>query len=200
MEISDVTYVGSYPRESKSPSQWLPEYAFIGRSNVGKSSLINMLLDRKDLARVSGKPGKTQMLNFYRIDDYWTICDLPGYGYAKLSKKHRDSMKKMVDTYLLKRKQLQCACVLIDSNIPPQQIDIDFVNWLGAEGIPFVLIFTKADRIKDPKLEKNIEEVKNKLLEYWESLPQIFVSSSKDSRGREEILQFIQEVNTRFHS
>lgn len=199
MDYIETKYVGSFPKVGKAPKNWIPEYAFIGRSNVGKSSLINCLLGRKDLARVSSTPGKTQMLNFYEIERKWTICDLPGYGYAKLSKKHRASMSKMVNNYLLNREQLQCAFILVDSNVPPQKIDLDFINWLGSNQIPFVIIFTKADRVKPTKLEGNIQAVKDALLEYWEELPQFFVSSSNDGRGKEEILNFIQEVNQSFH-
>jgi GTP-binding protein len=199
MDYQEIKYVGSFPRVSKAPKNWLPEYAFIGRSNVGKSSLINALLGRKDLARVSSTPGKTQMLNFYEVEGKWTICDLPGYGYAKLSKKHRTSMQKMVNQYLLNREQLQCAFVLVDSNIPPQKIDLDFINWLGENQVPFVVIFTKADRVKPARLEENIDAIKQALLEYWEELPPFFVSSSNDGRGREEILKFITEVNRSFH-
>lgn len=191
--------MGSFPKASESPQMEIPEYAFIGRSNVGKSSLINALLGRRDMAHVSGKPGKTQMLNYYHIDEQWMVCDLPGYGYAKLSKKHRTSLERMVKGYLVRRLQMQCAFVLIDSNITPQAIDLEFVNWLGSKGIPFVLIFTKADKPKKDKLEKNVEAFQQKLLEDWESLPTHFVTSSLTGAGSEEILSFINEVNEGFY-
>lgn len=198
MEIHHSAYVGSFPSEAKSPQAGLPEYAFIGRSNVGKSSLINMLCDRKEMAHVSKKPGKTQMLNFYLIDKSWYIVDLPGYGYAKISKRKRAEWKRMIEGYLVKRNTLQCAFVLIDANVPPQKIDVDFINWLGEKRIPFVIIFTKTDRLKPEKLEENLEEIRKELYKYWHELPQQFITSSIDRGGREEILNFIGGVNQSF--
>ncbi|MBR9921746.1 MAG: YihA family ribosome biogenesis GTP-binding protein [Bacteroidetes bacterium] len=198
MTVNKISFVGSFPRVTKCPKKEDPEYAFIGRSNVGKSSLINAMVDRSNLAHTSGKPGKTQLLNFYKVNDSWMICDLPGYGYAKLSKKHRASLEKMVRSYLERRIQLQCAFVLIDSNIPPQQIDLEFINWLGANGIPFVIVFTKADKPKKKKLEANIEAFQAAMLENWAEMPQQFITSSQEKTGTEEILSFIEDINTQF--
>jgi len=198
MEIKEAEHVGSFPSERQSPKDHKPEYAFIGRSNVGKSSLINMLSKKKDLARVSNTPGKTQLLNFYLIDKSWYIVDLPGYGYAKISKKKRYEWEKMIEGYLLHRKNLGCAFVLVDSNIPPQLIDIEFINWMGKMNIPFVIVFTKADRLKSSEKRKNIDAFNNELLKYWNELPQQFVTSSAKKAGSEAILQFIEEVNIAF--
>ena len=196
MEIHQVAYAGSYPTEAQCPKDQKPEYAFIGRSNVGKSSLINMLTGRKEIARTSKKPGKTQLLNFFLVDGVWYLVDLPGYGYAKISKSKRREWEKMIQGYLKKRQNLQCAFVLIDANIPPQKIDIEFVNWLGEMRVPFVLVFTKTDRLNPEELEVNTERFRQALLEYWEQLPQQFVTSSRTNQGREEILDFIGGVNT----
>ncbi len=193
--ITDVEYIGSYPTEKQCPKSNKPEYAFIGRSNVGKSSLINMLMGRKDLARVSKKPGKTQYLNYYLVNKSWYIVDLPGYGYAHISKKKRREWEKMIEGFLITRATLQCAVVLVDANIPPQQIDIEFMNWLGKMQIPFVVCYTKTDRVKPHQLEENLQAIRNELLKYWNDLPQQFVTSSNKSVGREEVLEFIKEVN-----
>lgn len=198
MKINEANYIGSFPSESKSPKDQKPEYAFIGRSNVGKSSLINLLCERKDLARVSNKPGKTQMLNFYLINTSWYIVDLPGYGYAKISKSKRHDWEKMIEGYLLRRNNLGCAFVLIDANVPPQEIDIEFINWMGKMQVPFVLVFTKTDRLKPDKLNRNIQEFRNELHKYWNEVPQHFVTSSTKRTGGEEILEFIESVNVNF--
>lgn len=195
MDINASFYKGSYPAESACPKDGFPEYAFIGRSNVGKSSLINMLCDRKELARVSKKPGKTQMLNFYLINHDWYLVDLPGYGYAKISKKKRQEWRRMVEGYLVKRSMLQCAFVLLDSNIPPQKIDIEFINWLGEARVPFVIVYTKVDRLKPEEVEPNIQLIQEELLKYWNELPRQFVTSANDRLGKSEILNFIEEVN-----
>ncbi len=195
MEIKEAEYVGSFPSERQSPKDSKPEYAFIGRSNVGKSSLINMICNKRDLARVSNTPGKTQLLNFYLINKSWYIVDLPGYGYAKISKKKRYEWEKMIEGYLLHRKTLGCAFVLIDAYVPPQNIDIEFVNWMGKMSIPFVIVFTKSDRLGSNEKRKNIEAFNNELLKYWNELPQQFVTSSSKRLGAEAILQFIEEVN-----
>ncbi len=197
MEVHQIAFAGSYPAESQCPKDEKPEYAFIGRSNVGKSSLINMLTGRKELARTSKKPGKTQLLNFFLVDGSWYLVDLPGYGYAKISKRKRREWEKMIQGYLVKRATLQCAFVLIDGNIPPQKIDIEFVNWLGEMRVPFVLVFTKTDRPKPEQLEANIEAFRAALREYWETMPPQFVTSSRSGAGRRELLDFIGEVNAK---
>lgn len=197
MKINDAVYVGSFPSEGTCPKTNQPEYAFIGRSNVGKSSLLNMLCERKDLARVSKKPGRTQHLNFYHIDKNWYIVDLPGYGYAKISKKKRKEWEHMIYTFLQKRQTLQCTFVLIDANIPPQKIDIEFINWLGEMRIPFVIVYTKVDRLHRDKIAKNVEVIQQKLLETWTELPAQFLTSARENIGRQEILNFMTEVNER---
>ncbi len=199
MEINYSDYKGSFPRESACPKEEKPEYAFIGRSNVGKSSLINMLTDRISLARVSKKPGKTQMLNFYLMDDRWYLVDLPGYGYAVISKKKRHEWERMIQGYLQKRENLQCAFILIDANIPPQKIDIEFINWMGQARIPFVIVYTKTDRLKPEQVDVNIKIIQDELLKHWNELPQQFISSSNNKRGKEEILEFIDGVNNQFY-
>ncbi|MBP6812085.1 MAG: YihA family ribosome biogenesis GTP-binding protein [Saprospiraceae bacterium] len=191
MEISSADFVASYPKESACPRGGPPEFAFIGRSNVGKSSLINMLTARKGLAKVSGTPGKTRLLNFFLINKLWHLVDLPGYGYARVSKGDRKGLGSLINGYFARRLELSCAFVLIDSNIPPVKIDIEFINSLGELQVPFVIIFTKADRIGKPKLEENIASFMGKLSENWETLPTYFVSSAERRTGREEILEFI---------
>lgn len=198
MIINEADYSASYPRLTACPKQSIPEYAFIGRSNVGKSSLINMLLGRKDLARVSKKPGKTQMLNFYIVNKKWHLVDLPGYGYAKISKSKRNEWRKMIESYLQKREQLQCAFILLDANIKPQQIDIDFINWMGEARVPFVIVYTKADRSKPNELETNVKNIQAALLEHWNELPQQFITSSNNGDGREDVLNLIEEVNEKY--
>jgi len=186
MIIKDAAYVGSFPSEAKCPQDERPEFAFIGRSNVGKSSLINMICGRKKLAYISNKPRKSQSLNFYLINESWYIADLPGYGYAKISKKKRSEWERMTQGYLVKRQTLQCAFVLIDANVPPQANDIEFINWLGEQRIPFVIAYTKLDKVKEKHRDRNIEAIQQALLEHWHELP-----------GREEILAFIEEVNAK---
>ena len=194
MEITNVAYIGSFPRESMCPQSGLPEFAFIGRSNVGKSSLINMLSGRKDIAKVSKQPGKTQMINYFEVDERWYLVDLPGYGYAKISKKTRESWSKMIHYYLRERLPLQAAFVLIDSRHPLQKVDQEFIAWCGENGIPFVLVFTKADKVRGANVEDNVEQIKEALLEDWEELPQTFITSAEKGYGRAEILAFIEEV------
>ncbi len=196
MIIKDAEYVGSFPSEAQCPKDGLPEFAFIGRSNVGKSSLINMLCERKKLAYISNKPGKTQTLNFYRINDAWYVVDLPGYGYAKISKKKRKEWERMTQGYLTKRQALQCAFVLIDANVPPQASDVEFINWLGEKRIPFVIAYTKLDRMKENQRDQHIEAIQQELLKHWHALPQQFRTSANKGWGRDEILQFIEQVNT----
>ncbi len=195
MEIVLAAYSGSFPSESRCPRDEKPEYAFIGRSNVGKSSLINMLTGRKNMARVSKTPGKTQMINYYLINGDWFLVDLPGYGYAKISKTKRQEWRRMVEGYLVKREQLQCAFILIDANVKPQKIDIEFINWLGEVQVPFVIVFTKTDKSRPEQIEQSIEEFRTALLEHWHELPQQFMTSSNSRAGKDEILHFINELN-----
>lgn len=193
MEIKSVEFVASYPRETACPKDGLPEFAFIGRSNVGKSSLINMLTV-KGLAKVSGTPGKTQLLNYFLINSKWYLVDLPGYGYAKVSKEKQRSLSGMINGYFLNREQLSCAFILIDSNIPPTKIDIDFVNGFGEHSIPFAIVFTKIDRVGKMTVEKNVGLCMDKLAETWETPPHYFLTSSEYKNGKEEILDYIGEA------
>lgn len=199
MEIKTSSYIGSFPSVGSCPKEERPEYAFIGRSNVGKSSLINMITGRNNMARISKKPGKTQMINYFLIDGTWNLVDLPGYGYAKISKSKRQEWRIMVEGYLIKRELLQCAFVLIDANISPQQIDLEFINWLGQVTIPFAILFTKADRSKPAEIEKNVENFREKLLETWNALPPQFITSANSGIGKLEILGLIAEVNDKFY-
>ena len=198
MDIHQTAFAGSYPSEAQCPTDGKPEYAFIGRSNVGKSSLINMLTGRKNIAHTSRTPGKTQLINYFLADGQWYLVDLPGYGYARISKRKRQEWRRMIEGYLQKRQTLQCAFILVDANIPPQQNDIDFINWLGESRIPFVIVFTKTDRLKPQDLEKNIDAIRQALHQFWNELPQQFITSSNKSMGREEILKFIGEVNEQY--
>jgi len=195
MDIAQSQFVISNSRVEDCPNSQLPEYAFIGRSNVGKSSLINMLTGRKSLAKVSGKPGKTRLINHFLINDRWHLVDLPGYGYAKVSKKEKKVFQKFITDYFKKRKQLVNAFVLVDSRHEPQKIDLEFMQWLGENAIPFSIIFTKTDKLKPMALEKNIVHYKSVLMEYWQELMPIFLSSSKDKTGRDEILNYIGNIN-----
>lgn len=194
MTIHDIEFKGSFPEQRQAPDDGKPEFAFIGRSNVGKSSLINMLTERKDLARISNVPGKTQYLNYFLINDGWYLVDLPGYGYARVSKKLRKSWRLMMDHYFRKRESLQCVFVLLDGNIGPQKVDIEFINWLGEIGIPFILIYTKVDRCKPHELEANVAAIRAALLEYWEELPPDISTSATQRTGRDEVLQIITET------
>ena len=198
MDVHNTAFAGSYPTESQCPADGKPEYAFIGRSNVGKSSLVNMLTGRKNIAHTSRTPGKTQLINFFLADGQWYLVDLPGYGYARISKRKRREWRRMIEGYLQKRQSLQCAFILVDANVPPQQIDIEFINWLGEARIPFVIVYTKTDRLKPEELESNISAIQQALLQYWQELPQQFITSSVKGEGRDEILQFINEVNERY--
>ncbi len=200
MEVQTAEYRGSYPNVRTCPPDSRPEFAFIGRSNVGKSSLINMLTNRNNLAHTSKKPGKTQMINYFLINQAWHLVDLPGYGYAKISQTKRREWEQMINGYLTQREQLQCAFVLLDSNIPPQAIDVEFINKLGEIRIPFVLVYTKADRSKPGQLEKNLEAIRAALLNYWNTLPQQFVTASPKKLGRKEILAFIAEVTDQYEA
>ncbi len=181
---------------SKCPNTAIPEYAFIGRSNVGKSSLINMLTAKKNLAKTSGKPGKTQLINHFIINDNWHLVDLPGYGYARVSKSAKRTFQKFITAYFEKRRQLVCAFVLVDSRHEPQKIDTDFMEYLGVNQIPFSIIFTKADKLKERKLEENINTYKQILLEgIWSEMPPYFISSASNGLGKEDILNYIGEIN-----
>lgn len=196
MVIKSAEFVISNSRVEKCPTTGLPEYAFIGRSNVGKSSLINMLTARKGLAMTSQKPGKTQLINHFIINDAWYLVDLPGYGYARLGKDSRDSLRRMIEDYVLERKELVLLFVLLDCRHEPQKIDLEFIQWLGEEGVPFALVFTKADKLSKGRLAANVEAYKAKLREEWEELPPIFVTSSEERMGRDELLGYIEEINT----
>ncbi|MBF1389913.1 MAG: YihA family ribosome biogenesis GTP-binding protein [Porphyromonas sp.] len=196
MVIKSAEFVISNSRVEKCPTTGLPEYAFIGRSNVGKSSLINMLTARKGLAMTSQKPGKTQLINPFIINDVWYLVDLPGYGYARLGKDSRDSLRRMIEDYVLERKELVLLFVLLDCRHDPRKIDLDFIQWLGEEGVPFALVFTKADKLSKGRLAANVEAYKAKLHEEWEELPPIFVTSSEERMGRDELLGYIEEINT----
>ena len=195
MKIRSADFVMSNSNVTKAPQERMPEYAFIGRSNVGKSSLINMLMERKDLAKISGKPGKTQLINHFKINEEWFLVDLPGYGYAKVSKKKRTIFQFFIENYFKEREQLVCTFVLIDSRHDPQKIDLEFMKFLGENQIPFCIVFTKADKLGSSKLNKQITSYKKKLLNTWESLPMSFITSSTSGLGREEFLNFIDEVN-----
>jgi GTP-binding protein len=194
MEVRSAEFVASYPRESMCPKDGLPEFAFIGRSNVGKSSLINMLTARKGLAKVSGTPGKTRLLNFFIINKSWYLVDLPGYGYARASKSVQKELSAMINGYLRQREPLAVAFILVDSSIPPMKIDLDFINSLGEMGVPFSIIFTKSDRLGSTTRDKHIGAFMTSLSESWEQLPQYFVSSSERRTGRDEILEYIGRV------
>ncbi|WP_196890709.1 ribosome biogenesis GTP-binding protein YihA/YsxC [Aureivirga marina] len=195
MKITKSEFVISNTDVSKCPKDAIPEYAFIGRSNVGKSSLINMITGRTSLAKTSSTPGKTQLINHFKINDNWFLVDLPGYGYAQVSKSKRQTFQKFIKDYFLQREQLVCSFVLVDSRHAPQKIDVEFMQWLGENGIPFGIIFTKADKLKSSQLNKNIQSYKKELLKTWEELPINFVTSSAHKKGGEELLQFIDSVN-----
>lgn len=195
MEIRSAQFVISNTDVSKCPKPVMPEYAFIGRSNVGKSSLINMLVARKDLAKTSGKPGKTQLINHFIINEGWYLVDLPGYGYAQVSKESREKWEDFIRAYILKRQNLMCMMVLLDSRLPPQQIDVEFMNWLGEKEVPFVMVFTKTDKLSKQQLADNIKNYKQEMQKYWEELPACFYTSAEKKEGRKELLDFIEESN-----
>jgi len=195
MVIRSAKFIASSPSIEKCPQTTLSEFAFIGRSNVGKSSLINMITGLKALAKVSQTPGKTQLINHFLINEKWYIVDLPGYGYAKVSKSSRKVLSDMITKYVQLRENLQCLFVLLDSRIEPQEIDITFINWLGKNQIPFALVFTKTDKISSGELLNNIALYKKEMLNYWEELPKIFTTSAVQRTGREVILNYIEEIN-----
>lgn len=195
MEITSAKFVISNTRLDKCPQDGKPEYAFIGRSNVGKSSLINMLTRNNKLAMTSSTPGKTLLINHFLINKEWYLVDLPGYGYAQRGKKQQEQIKMLIENYILQREQMTCLFVLVDSRHEPQTIDLEFMEWLGENGIPFAIVFTKADKISGGKLKANIEIYKQKLLEQWEELPPIFATSSEKKTGRTELLDYIGNIN-----
>lgn len=195
MKINKAEYLQSVVDWKKCPESKFPEYAFIGRSNVGKSSLINMLTNNSSLAKTSSKPGKTQTINHFIIDDSWYLVDLPGYGYASISKAMREKWIRMIDNYLVQRPNLQLVFVLVDSRLEPQKIDVEFINGLGEKGVPFSIIFTKSDKVSKSQLQHNVAVFRAKLLESWEELPPVFISSAETGRGREEICDYIDAIN-----
>jgi len=195
MKITKAEFICSNTRVDLCPQEAIPEYAFIGRSNVGKSSLINMLVERKKLAKTSSTPGKTRLINHFKINDTWFLADLPGYGYAKVSKKDRESFARMIEQYAIKRSNLVCFFVLVDARIPPQQLDLDFIEWLCDSNLPFVIVYTKVDKVTQKEKSKNITALKDKLSEAWEELPLIFESSAIKGTGRDPIMGFINDTN-----
>jgi len=195
MKIYSSKFITSNNRADTLPPGNIPEYAFIGRSNVGKSSLINMLTDNKKLAKTSSTPGKTQLINHFKINDSWYLVDLPGYGYAKTSKQNRKHFQKLITDYLTTRKNLVNTFVLVDARHEPQKIDLAFMEWMGKKRIPFAIVFTKADKLSSNQLNKNIKKYKQKLLQQWESLPKTFITSAVDKRGKIDILHYIDELN-----
>ncbi|WP_321519179.1 ribosome biogenesis GTP-binding protein YihA/YsxC [uncultured Bacteroides sp.] len=195
MEILSAEFVISNAEASKCPDSKLPEYAFIGRSNVGKSSLINMLTKRKGLAMTSATPGKTMLINHFIINDNWYIVDLPGYGYARRGKAGQEGLRTLIEDYILEREQMTNLFLLIDSRLEPQKIDMEFMEWLGESGIPFSIIFTKADKLTSGKLKDNINRYLRKLREEWEELPPYFITSAENKLGRMEVLDYIENIN-----
>ncbi|WP_286755703.1 ribosome biogenesis GTP-binding protein YihA/YsxC [Roseivirga sp. UBA838] len=192
--FEQATYLISSPSYDQCPKPNKFEIAFIGRSNVGKSSLINMLTGRKNLAKTSGKPGKTQLINHFLIDDSWYLVDLPGYGYAKISKKNRDAWALMIEDYLVHRESLQIVFVLIDSRLDPQKIDLEFITWLGENGVPFALVFTKADKQSVNKGQQNMAKFKRVMKKDWAELPPFFLTSSETGLGKEQLTSYIQSL------
>lgn len=196
MKIDTAEFIISNSDVSKCPNEPLPEYAFIGRSNVGKSSLINMLTNRNSLAKTSGKPGKTQLINHFKINSNWYLVDLPGYGYARVSKKTKEIFQQFITDYFERREQLVCAFVLIDIRLEAQKIDLEFITYLGETEVPFCIVFTKADKISRGKIDAHVAAYRKQLLaNNWEEMPQYFVTSSTEGTGRDQVLQFIDEVN-----
>ncbi len=200
MKISKAEFEISNTDVAKCPAGNQPEYAFIGRSNVGKSSLINMLCGRNGLAKTSSTPGKTMLINHFKINDSWYIVDLPGYGYAMRGKESREQLRRIIDSYILRREQMTNLFVLVDSRHKPQKIDLDFMTWLGENGVPFSIVFTKMDKLGRDAGPRNVEAYKQELLKQWEELPPIFMTSSTDGRGRDELLGYIDEINKQVNS
>lgn len=197
MNIATAEFISSYADVQKCPPPDKPEFAFIGRSNVGKSSLINLLTNNKNLAKTSSTPGKTQTINHFLINKQWYLVDLPGYGYAKLSKSIKQGFGAIIENYILKRENLSCLFILIDCRLEPQKIDLSFINWAGGKGIPIGIIFTKSDKVSRNELAKNVKRFEKTLLEEWEELPPYFISSAEKKNGKEEILTFIEDTLTR---
>lgn len=195
VKINSAEFVISNTDINKCPKDNKPEYAFIGRSNVGKSSLINMLTGKSKLAKTSGKPGKTQLINHFIINEDWYIVDLPGYGYAKASKTSRHQWEKFIVKYLTQREQLVNVFVLLDSRLEPQKIDLEFMNWCGEKGIPFSMVFTKIDKLSSTALQKNLAKYKKEMMKYWAELPPVFTTSSTSEFGREKVLNYIEQIN-----
>ena len=194
MEIKSAEFVVSNTDVKKCPEGNKPEYAFIGRSNVGKSSLINMITGKKGLAMTSSKPGKTQLINYFIINDSWYLVDLPGYGYAQRGKEGRENIRRIIEDYILEREQLTNLFVLLDCRLEAQKIDLEFMEWLGENGIPFSIVFTKIDKLGGGKLRENLNAYTKKLLESWEELPPILLTSSEKKEGKEELLNYIDEI------
>ncbi len=193
--IKSAQYIISSPDVKDCPKTGKPEFAFIGRSNVGKSSLINMLCHNPKLAKTSQKPGKTLLINHFLINDEWYLVDLPGYGYAQAGQKQREALRRMIERYCLLREEMVCLFVLLDCRHEAQKIDLEFMAWLGENGVPFAIVFTKADKLGRMRLQENVEAYKNRLLEDWEELPPVFITSSENGLGGEELTQYIEEIN-----
>ena len=198
MKITSATYIGSKPNHTQCPNDQRPEYAFIGRSNVGKSSLINALTERRNLALTSSTPGKTMCINHFLINNEWYLVDLPGYGYAQRGKKEMEKLKNMISGYVLEREQLTCLFVLIDIRHDPQKVDMAFLHFLGSNEVPFAIVFTKADKLAPSKIKPTVQKYLATLQEEWEELPPHFITSSANKLGREDILSYIENINTTF--
>ncbi len=196
MKVKSAEFVMSNSDVAKCPKSRIPEYAFIGRSNVGKSSLINMLTSRKSLAKTSGRPGKTQLINHFIINKEWYLVDLPGYGYARVSKTAKKTFQKFITQYFTYREQLVTAFVLVDIRHKPQPVDLDFMIWMGENNIPFSIIFTKADKLKPKAIETHVNDYKAILLETWEEVPNYFITSSSKAIGKDEVLEYIDRLNS----
>jgi GTP-binding protein len=194
VKIKSANFLISNSDYKKCPSGDTPEFAFIGRSNVGKSSLINKLVERKALAKISGKPGKTQLINHFEIDEQWYLVDLPGYGWAKVSKSSRSEFAKIITGYLLNRQNLISTFVLVDSRLEPQKIDLEFINWMGENGLPFIIVFTKCDKLSKSKVQQSVARFKKSLLATWDELPAMIASSSSSGLGRDELLDYIDSL------
>jgi GTP-binding protein len=200
MKITKAEFITSSSEVSQCPPEQIPEYAFIGRSNVGKSSLINMLVERKKLAKTSSTPGKTRLINHFKINHEWFLCDLPGYGYAKVSKKERGTFSKMIEHYATRRTNLVCFFVLVDARHKPQQLDLDFIEWLGDSKLPFVIALTKVDKVNQTLKSANLKLLKDELSKTWEEMPLIFETSAEKKTGRAEVLGFIEDTNKKLES